>query len=101
MGKEFSLPWEEYKEVITHNNPEKYIIKGQVDHKASTVSFMTGIGEIFTLPLSVFEPSGNGVCPNFKRPKIIDYGQAVAFGKYEAATDAIFEDYERIKNGNS
>jgi DNA-binding Xre family transcriptional regulator len=47
-----------------------------------------------TVPFSGFEKSGTGTMPDFDRFAVIDCGQTVELGDYEAAVDAILYEYD-------
>ena len=47
-----------------------------------------------TVPFSAFEKSGDGTRPDFNELSVIDCGQTVQLGDYEAAVDAILYEYD-------
>jgi DNA-binding Xre family transcriptional regulator len=47
-----------------------------------------------TVPFSAFEPSGAGTEPNFNEFSVVDSGQTIQLGDYEAAVDAILYEYD-------
>ncbi len=93
------LPPDELAEVLAASNREDLFISGTVDPDTSTITFSRGNLNLLVVPFSVFQPSGNGVAPDFSDFSITDYGQTVRLGDYEAAVDAILyecdSDYRR------
>jgi len=47
-----------------------------------------------TVPFSAFEKSGDGTEPDFNAFSVIDCGQTVKLGEYEAAVDALLYEYD-------
>ena len=47
-----------------------------------------------TVPFSTFEKSGDGTEPDFNKFAVIDCGQTVQLGNYEAAVDAILYEHD-------
>lgn len=58
------------------------------------MTFWRGNFESLTVPVSAFEQSGTGPKPDFRDMGIIDGGQTVKLGKYEAAVDAILYEHD-------
>jgi len=90
------LPPEELGEVLRSENAEDLFIGGSVDPYTETITLLRGGGKrrSITLPFSAFEPSGSGVEPDFKVFAVIDYGQTIRLGEYEAASDAILYEFD-------
>jgi len=84
------LPMDELLEVLNGADPREFIVGGMVDGSGGSLTLYRGDFTPLIVPLSIFEPSGTGVEPDFHDFEVIDNGQAVRFGKYEAAADAIF-----------
>jgi hypothetical protein len=81
---------EEYDEISKAEHPENYFISG---HQFRDFISFSRIGkEPLRVPNSLFE--GVRVKPDFDKFQIIDAGQTVKFGDYEAAVSAIIHDLE-------
>lgn len=85
---------EELGEVLTADNRENLFIGGSVNREGETVTLWRGNLSSLTVPLSAFEPSGEGTEPDFRKFSITDYGHTVKFGDYEAAADAILYEFD-------
>jgi hypothetical protein len=81
---------------------KKYLIGGLVDKETGTLTVYRGDLRTVTVPLSIFKPTGTGLVPNLADFSIIDDGQAIRMGAYEATSDVIFyegdPDYRRELN---
>jgi hypothetical protein len=95
------LPLEELLEVLAAPTREAadLFIAGVADAKSETLALTRGNLRTITAPFSMFEPSGTGVRPDFRRLSLTDYGHTVRLGEYEASSDAILyeiaPDYRR------
>jgi hypothetical protein len=93
------LPLEELVEVLADDQKADLMIGSIVDHASQSLILWRGSFEPLYVPFEAFTPSGNGVSPDFGRFKIIDYGQTIQLGPYEAATEALLyeldPDYRR------
>lgn len=93
------LPAEELAEVLAAENRADLFIGGFVNQATETITFWRGNLNSLTVPCSTFENSGDGTKPNFDALSVIDSGQTVKLGGYEAAVDAILyecdPDYRR------
>jgi hypothetical protein len=89
-------------EVLTLPDAKKYLIGGVVDPQTGTLTVYRGDLSTVTVPLSVFKPTGTGLRPDPTDFRIIDGGQAIRLGSYEATADVIFyegdPDYRRQLN---
>ena len=56
---------------------------------ATSSVFWRGDLTSITVPFAAFPKSGDGIKPDFKKAKIVDCGQTLQLGPYEAAADAI------------
>ncbi|MFN0053224.1 MAG: helix-turn-helix domain-containing protein [Planctomycetales bacterium] len=83
------IPPEELAAVLEAENRRNLFIGGYVDKATSTITFWRGTLESLTVPFSAFERSGRGARPDFDAFSVIDCGQTVQLGTYEAAVDAI------------
>lgn len=91
------LPKEEAKEIFKLPLKERYkfIVAAWVDFEKKILVFIRGNGASGYINLSFFTPSGT-TSPDFNSLEIIDYGHTVKFGEYEAATDAILAEVEKV-----
>ena len=64
-------------------------IAAVADTQSQTLALTRGNLKTITVPFSLFQPSGDGVQPDFSRLSLTDYGHTVRLGDYEAAFDAI------------
>lgn len=78
--------------VLATEHPEDYVIGAQVVRDVGVI-LVRGLLDTLVVPIGAFAPSPTGVAPDFSRVAVIDDGQAIAFGEYEATVDAIL--YER------
>jgi hypothetical protein len=58
------------------------------------VIVVRGSLDTLVVPLVTFEPSPTGLTPDFDRFRIVDNGQTLAFGDYEATVDAILYEHD-------
>jgi len=84
----------ELAEVLAAENANELFIGGVVDPGSQTITFWRGSLEPLTVPFAAFQPSGTGTKPNFDDFEIIDTGQTVRLGDYQAAVDAILYEYD-------
>lgn len=83
------LPIAELAEVLKQPHRGDLCIGGAVDQTLGLAVFVRGNLDVVQVPLTRFEPSGDGTEPNFGAFKIIDHGQTLRFGDYEASFDAV------------
>ena len=83
------IPAEELAEVLEAKHASDLFIGGSVDHATQTITFWRGDLKALTVSFSAFEKSGAGTRPDFSNFSVIDCGQTVRLGRYEAAVDAI------------
>jgi hypothetical protein len=88
------LPPEELAEVLLSENRGDLFIGGFVDTTTKTITLWRGNLESLTVPFSAFPKPGDGTKPDFSKFAVIDYGQTIQFGPYEAAADAILYEFE-------
>jgi DNA-binding Xre family transcriptional regulator len=88
------LPAEELAEVLAAENRENLFIGGFVNQATGTITFWRGDLASLTVPCSAFARSVNGAEPNFAAFSVIDCGQTVKLGNYEAAVDAILYEFD-------
>lgn len=90
----FFIDAEELEEVFDSENPENLMIGGFVNQSTQTVTLWRGNLEPLIVPFSAFEISGAGTAPDFQDLSIIDCGQTLKLGEYEAAVDAILYEFD-------
>jgi hypothetical protein len=90
------LPDEELIEVleVEDEKKRKLVIAAAIDWTARKVILIRGDMSQLDVPLEAFAASGTGATPIFESLAVIDYGQTLQLGKYEASTDALLHDYE-------
>lgn len=81
-------------EILSASHPGDYIIGGIVDTSDQLVVLYRGTLDALVVPFSFFRPTDNGVAPDFSDVEIVDFGQAVRFGAYEATADVLLYDYD-------
>lgn len=64
-------------------------ILGYVDFEDQMLKLWLGDFRRITIALSHFSVSGNGTEPDFSKFAIIDYGQTIQFGEYEASIEYV------------
>lgn len=88
------IPAEELAEVLEAENRANLLIGGFVNNATQTITLWRGNLESLTVSFSAFEPSGDGTDPDFNSFSVIDCGQSVKLGDYEAAVDALLYEYD-------
>lgn len=88
------IPAEELVEVLEAGNRPDLFIGGGVNHATDTITFWRGDLKPLTVPFLAFEKSGAGAKPDFNRFAVIDSGQTIQLGDYEAAVDAVLYEYD-------
>jgi hypothetical protein len=88
------LPIEELAEVFASPDRDELFIGGIVDQQDRIVVLYRGNMEPLLVPATWFEPSGNGVEPDFTNFEVTDFGQTIRLGPYEAAADAILYEFD-------
>jgi hypothetical protein len=85
------LPQDELFEVLFETPKEKsrdLFIGGLYDPATETLTLTRGNLETIVVPVSLFRPSEDAK-PDPSKFAVIDYGQTIRLGRYEAAADAI------------
>ena len=88
-----TLPQDELAEALAAENRADLFVGGLVDHSSEMVTLLRGNLETLAVPFSAFPTSGDGIAPDFNDFAVTDCGQTVRFGEYEAASDAILDEY--------
>ena len=92
--EETSLPVTEMIEVLSSDAPEKYVISVEADDKNETLILVRGCLEKLVVPFSVFQKSGDGTAPDFKKLGVTDHGQTVSLGDYEASVESLLYEFD-------
>lgn len=96
------LPPEPFVTVIAGDDAGRRFIGAAADAGSESVALLRGNLQTVVVPFAFFEPSGDGVTPDFGRLSVNDYGHTVAFGDYEASADAVLyetdAEYRRALN---
>lgn len=88
-----TLPQDELAEALAAENRADLFVGGLLDHSSEMVTLLRGNLETLAVPFSAFPTSGDGIIPHFDDLAVADCGQTVCFGDYEAASDAILDEY--------
>jgi hypothetical protein len=99
-GKGVSLlPTDELREVLASGERADLFVSGVVDPAAEVAVLYRGHLAPVVVPFAWFRRRNPTPKPNFRDFQIVDYGQTVRFGRYEASADAILyahdPDYRR------
>ncbi len=90
------LPLEEIAEIFASPNSEDYFIGGIVDKENGSVIMYRGNLDPITLPLSWFKAGPNSPQPDPDDFEVIDFGQTIRLGKFEAGTEAILYEFDPL-----
>jgi len=82
----------ELQEVLATGDIDQLCIAGVVNFKEQVLHLITAAQCEYTVPFSYFKSNTTSV-PNFDAFDIIDHGQTIKLGEYEAAFDAIVEQF--------
>lgn len=83
------LPLEELTEAKSSPGYRDLILGGAVDRGSSTITLVRGDLTRLTLPFTFFTDVPATVKPDFDDLEVIDFGQTLRLGEYEAEADAI------------
>lgn len=83
-------------EVLASSRKGELIIGGYVDADSETITLWTGELNEVKVPFSSFQDSGTETSPDFSKFSVIDFGQTIKLGDYEASTESIL--YENCPN---
>lgn len=87
------LDTDELVEVISAANRDELFVGGAVNPLEEVVVFYRGSLDRLAVPFHWFERSSDAK-PDFADFRVIDHGQTVRFGGFEAATDAVLYDFD-------
>ena len=88
------LPTEDIVDVLVSAEREDLLIGAAVDAEARSVVLYRGSLEPLVVPLAWFKARRGGPKPDPVDFEVIDSGQTVRLGPYEAATDAILYEFD-------
>ncbi len=88
------LPQSELAEVMADDRADDLLIGGVVDADDKAVVLYRGNLERLVVPFAWFKVRPRGPRPDFKAFAVIDFGQTVQLGDYEASVDAILADFD-------
>jgi len=97
-GREIiNLPQEELAEILEApiENLNRFIISAIIHHDSRIISLWLGDESHLRLHFNFFTPGGKET-PDFDQVEIIDHGLTLKLGNYEAATDWIVEEHEKL-----
>lgn len=90
------LPLEEIAEVFASPDCEDSFIGGTVDKENGSVVLYRGNVEPVNVPLAWFEAGPDSPEPDPDDFEVIDFGQTVRLGNFEAGTDAILYEFDSL-----
>lgn len=90
------LPIEEIAEILGLPDSEDYFIGGIVDKANDSVILYRGNLVPITLPLHWFEAGPDSPHPDPDDFEIIDFGQTVRMGEFEAGTEAVLYEFDPL-----
>jgi len=88
------LPTEDIIAVFRAPNRRDLCIGGTVVPESGTLILVRGDLDTLLVPLSAFQPSATAVRPDFADFEVIDSGQSLRFGQYEASVDAVLYEHD-------
>ena len=94
FSQETSLPITEIFEVLNSKHPNHLVIGGSVNECLETLVLTRGDLRSLAVPLNMFKESGDGIKPNFAKFSIVDHGQTLKFGDYEASVDSVLYEFD-------
>jgi DNA-binding Xre family transcriptional regulator len=93
-GNDGFLPFDELTAALRATNSSDLFIGGNIDHSSQTITLWRANLESLTVPFSAFAKSGDGTTPDFAKFSIVDCGQTIRLGHYEASADAILYEFD-------
>ncbi len=87
---------EELFEIISTDSEKKreLVLAAAVDWKTRSVKVVRGDLSQLSVSFDAFAPAPTGVNPVFENLAIIDFGQTIQFGDYEASADSLSNELE-------
>lgn len=87
------LTLEELMDVLSDVNRSKFAIYASSDLLSQVLTIWRGDATILSIPFSDFQSIPENSHPNFNKVSIIDHGQTIKLGDYEASMEAIIREY--------
>lgn len=88
------LPPKELLEVLQAKNRDELFIGGAYDSRGRVIVLYRGSVEPIVVPLDWFKEQDGQLRANPRKLSVIDYGQTVKLGDYEAGADAILYEFD-------
>jgi hypothetical protein len=88
------LPAEELSEVLASSNFRDLFIGGVADHQDKVVVLYKGDFTRTLVPFLWFKKGPESPNPDFNEFSVVDFGQTVRLGAYEAASEAILYEFD-------
>ena len=88
------MPTRQLLEVVAASDAKDRLIAVVVSPVDESLVLYRGSVERLAVPMSWFEPSGTGVCPDFNDVEVIDEGRTLRLGQYEAAVEAVLYEFD-------
>jgi hypothetical protein len=88
------LPPPELAEATAAPNAATLALGGIVDLNGGLLYILRGDGNVTPVALTEFTPGGTRPFPDFTQFSVIDHGQTIKFGAYEASVEAILYDHD-------
>jgi hypothetical protein len=85
----------EIAEVLVDRHPENLFVGGAVDSDDKALVLYRGSLERLVVPFSWFRARPHGARPDFSDFEVVDHGQTVRLGNYEASADTILYEFDR------
>jgi DNA-binding Xre family transcriptional regulator len=84
-----SLSIVEILEIFASKNPSHFVIGGNIENDLKLLVLTRGDLSTLAIPLSAFRESGDNIVPDFEAFSVVDGGQTLKFGEYEASVDSV------------
>ncbi|MCC5828415.1 MAG: helix-turn-helix transcriptional regulator [Phycisphaeraceae bacterium] len=85
---------EELSDAMIADHRGDLAIMGVMDDQSRTLTLWRGDMSKLVVPFSAFDNTSDVEKPDFDRFSIVDHGQTIRFGEYEAAFDSLLYDYD-------
>lgn len=89
------LPIDELIQILRSENRRDFVIGGKVIPERAELVLYRGNLEAVTVPLAQFTSGLAGATPDPTRFAVINYGQTICLGEYEASADAILCEFDK------
>lgn len=88
------LSKERIAEVLSSGNPSDLAIGCRLVSKQHMIIVVRGDLSLLAVPYKTFRKTGIGTKPDFERLKIVDCGQTIRLGEYEASIDSLLYEFD-------